>query len=315
MGIDHISDTDKPTFPHGPIQVSFSSLTQKSPMDKAWNEVFRDTGQRQQLTSSQNRLQAIDATQLLLTHRQRKACLRTHNMASRSPNAPTLQLSPRQQCSKSCSQPLRQRRPLRKVFKCQLMATPVRLRRTKKVILSAGAFHTAKLLELSGVGEPSRLRNLAIPLVIENANVIENLQNDVMCMRTFELDQGVKVGDGIQSLAFLPLLDRVQQKETFYNAPPRASRNEKDFYDVVRGIFDSRDEASCSMFMSFIGLPNFASLGVMQSIPFSRGNSHITSANLDDNPRIDPQFFSNPLDLEIMAHHLLALKNFPRRAL
>lgn len=65
------------------------------------------------------------------------------------------------------------------------------------------------------------------------------------------------------------------------------------------------------MFMSFIGLPNFASLGVMQSIPFSRGNSHIASANPDDNPRIDPRFFSSPLDVEIMAHHLLALEKLP----
>ena len=46
--------------------------------------------------------------------------------------------------------------------------------------------------------------------------------------------------------------------------------NEKDFYETVRVIFDSPYEASCSIFISIIGLPDFASLGVMQSTLFFR---------------------------------------------
>ncbi len=76
---------------------------------------------------------------------------------------------------------------------------------TKEVILAAGAFHTPKLLEMSGVGNRSRLRSLGIPAVINNAGVGEHLQNHAMCMRTFELNDNVRAGDGIQSLAFLPL--------------------------------------------------------------------------------------------------------------
>ena len=62
---------------------------------------------------------------------------------------------------------------------------------------------------------------------------------------------------------------------------------------------------------SFIVLPASASLGGMQSIPSSRGSSHIVSATLYDNHPIDPRFFNNPLDLDIIAtHHLLALEKF-----
>ncbi|KAL8872878.1 MAG: hypothetical protein Q9198_007129 [Flavoplaca austrocitrina] len=86
---------------------------------------------------------------------------------------------------------------------------------------------------------------------------------------------------------------------------------EKHFYDAVRAVLDDPNEASCSMFMTFVGLPNYISLGVMQSIPFSSGSTHIASAELGDNPRIDPQFFSNTLDLELMARHLLTLEKFP----
>jgi choline dehydrogenase-like flavoprotein len=311
MGIDHINDTDKPTFPHGPIQVSFPSLTQKNPMAKACNEVFRDMGYKTtadlfptQGAGNRCYTAATDPQ----TKKRMSADSQYGRPASTRPNLTIITEATVLKILFSGSSPAK---TVAKGVEVSIDGDTFSITANKEVILSAGAFHTAKLLELSAVGEPSRLRNLAIPLVIENASVGENLQNHVMRMRTFELDQGVKVGDGIQSLAFLPLLDRVQQKETFDNAPPPASRNEKDFYDVVRGIFDSRDEASCSMFMSFIGLPNFASFGVMQSIPFSHGNSHITSANPDDNPRIDPRFFSNPLDLEIMAHHLLALEKLP----
>ena len=49
------------------------------------------------------------------------------------------------------------------------------IKTNKEIILSASIFHTTKLLELSGVGEVSRLRNLNIPVIIENADVGENL--------------------------------------------------------------------------------------------------------------------------------------------
>lgn len=43
------------------------------------------------------------------------------------------------------------------------------------------------------------------------------------------------------------------------------------------------------------------------SHPFSRGTVHITSSDSKVSPAIDPQYFSHPLDVEIVAHHLLYL--------
>ena len=48
----------------------------------------------------------------------------------------------------------------------------------------------------------------------------------------------------------------------FDDAPP-VMLNEKDFYETVRVIFGSPYEVSCSIFMTIIGLLDFASLGVM----------------------------------------------------
>lgn len=310
MGIDHVSDTDESTLLHGPIRVSFPSLVQKNPMLRAWKEVFRDMGYKTiadvfPTQSAGNRCYtaAIDPQ----TKKRMSADSQYGGPASERPNLTIITEATVLKVLFSGCSPAK---IVAKGVEVYVDGQACTITANKEVILSAGTFHTAKLLELSGVGEPNRLKNLDIPLVIENAGVGENLQNHVMCMRTFELRQGVQVGDGIQSLAFLPLPDHVRQKEAFDYASP-ITPNEQDFHDVVRAVLDSPDEASCSMFMTFIGLQNFASFGVMQSIPFSRGSSHIASANPDENPRIDPQFFANPLDLEIMAHHLLALEKLP----
>ena len=69
---------------------------------------------------------------------------------------------------------------------------------------------------------------------------------------------------------------------------------------------------------SFVGsqfLPgNFVSLGCLQSHPFSRGSAHITSADADAPPRIDPRYLSHPADLEILARHVRALDTQLRTA-
>jgi choline dehydrogenase-like flavoprotein len=49
---------------------------------------------------------------------------------------------------------------------------------------------------------------------------------------------------------------------------------------------------------------NFFTICCMLLHPLSRGSSHITSASLDAKPAIDPQYLSNPLDLEVLARHV-----------
>ena len=41
----------------------------------------------------------------------------------------------------------------------------------------------------------------------------------------------------------------------------------------------------------------------MLSHPFSRGSTHISSANPASKPTIDPKYFSHPLDIELSARH------------
>ncbi|GMG03751.1 unnamed protein product [Aspergillus oryzae] len=122
----------------------------------------------------------------------------------------------------------------------------------KEVILTAGALNTPKLLELSGIGNKAILDQFNIPVVVENPNVDENIQDYLMSRISSE----VKRGGGGSSQAILSCAK---------------SRN----------------------------------LGLELSLPYSRGSVHIASADPNVPPTIDPRYFSNPLDLDIMARNLL----------
>ncbi|KAJ3992893.1 alcohol oxidase [Lentinula boryana] len=57
----------------------------------------------------------------------------------------------------------------------------------KEVILSSGSLHTPQLLELSGIGDETRLSDLGIPVVIANSDVGENLQDHLTLISSFLL--------------------------------------------------------------------------------------------------------------------------------
>ncbi|EPE24797.1 MFS general substrate transporter [Glarea lozoyensis ATCC 20868] len=139
----------------------------------------------------------------------------------------------------------------------------------------------------------------------------------------FEHKAGPFTIGGMQSHAFMPIVElanvedrKVQELLDGHHAKPE----DREHCDIVQSIIQKPDECSAAWLMflaqvnlheagtSFVGnnlLPgNFASFGVSQSHPFSRGSTHIASANINDNPLIDPNYFSHPADLEIMARHL-----------
>lgn len=57
----------------------------------------------------------------------------------------------------------------------------------KEVILAAGALSSPRLLEVSGVGDAALLKELGIPVIVDNPYVGENLQNHVLVGHSFEV--------------------------------------------------------------------------------------------------------------------------------
>ncbi|MCJ1403253.1 hypothetical protein MMC11_006476 [Xylographa trunciseda] len=103
-------------------------------------------------------------------------------------------------------------------------------------------------------------------------------------------------------------------------APNSSAQPEAAQFAAIRRILENPDEGSAFMVMGasqahFNGTTqkdiftisdplNYISFFVGSSYPFSRGTVHITSASVHDLPAVDPQYFSHPLDLEILGRHM-----------
>ncbi|KAL1835765.1 hypothetical protein VTJ49DRAFT_6095 [Mycothermus thermophilus] len=70
-----------------------------------------------------------------------------------------------------------------------------RISASVEVILAAGALQTPQILELSGVGGRELLEKLGIPVIVDNPNVGEHLQDHPIVCQSFEVADGVPSAD------------------------------------------------------------------------------------------------------------------------
>lgn len=157
----------------------------------------------------------------------------------------------------------------------------------KEVILAAGAFHSPKLLELSGIGSAELLKAHGIPLIVDNPYVGENLQDHILTGISFEVEDGIPTGDdllrqnpeavqaammayqtsktgpfcngGVSLFAFLPVADfkdnpdgsaELQQLLDQYPEETVISNHpsERMLYRHIRSILENPNEGSASFF-------------------------------------------------------------------
>jgi choline dehydrogenase-like flavoprotein len=173
---------------------------------------------------------------------------------------------------------------------------------SKEVILAAGAFHTPKLLELSGIGQKERLENLGIPVVIDQPGVGENFQNHLMGPIIAPLKEHPDLKNMISGLKSYTMtrLDPEEQNALLSNYAAVFS-NLSD--QVARSIIDTATEASACIFLGAIS-PSLAIMVPIISFPLSRGSCHISTADPDALPTVDAGLANKDFDLEILARHV-----------
>ena len=150
----------------------------------------------------------------------------------------------------------------------------------KEVIITAGAFQSPKLLELSGIGSASLLKSLGIKSIINIPGVGENLQDHLMTGLSFEVQDGVSTIDdlarhdpaamqaamgayltsktgpfaaaGVNSMAFMPLLD-ILEPDSRNTIKHPAKTHQTDTSDsslsrFIKSIDKASDEGSACLF-------------------------------------------------------------------
>jgi choline dehydrogenase len=182
---------------------------------------------------------------------------------------------------------------------------PREARATREVVVSAGAFNSPQLLELSGIGQPERLRNLGIEVRHELPGVGENLRDHyVPRTRWLVGKKGITFNDRGRGLGLVHQAMRYalfrQGMLAMAGAPIRAfvcSREGLEAPDLMLGWIPMLTEPSPRG--PRISRQSGVTLYAHAMRPESRGHVHITAADPRRPPAINFNFLSSPPDAEL----------------
>lgn len=103
----------------------------------------------------------------------------------------------------------------------------------QEVIVSAGTLHSPKILEHSGIGGKDLLESHGLPVVIDNPNVGENLQDHALACQSFEVNDGVPSADVLRDPNILQAL--VAQYQSTREGPMGSSTICSSYMPLVDG--------------------------------------------------------------------------------
>lgn len=174
----------------------------------------------------------------------------------------------------------------------------------KEIILSAGSFNSPQLLMLSGIGDEAALRALGISVQRHLPGVGKNLQDHLLggvlyhCKKNFTLDSAERfpylVGNLWSYLLFKkgPFTSNVAEGGGFVRTQAGLEAPDMQYHFApayyVRHGFDNPTTG------------NGFGMGATLISPYSRGEVRLASANAQDSPLIDPNYFSDERDVQTM---------------
>jgi choline dehydrogenase-like flavoprotein len=184
---------------------------------------------------------------------------------------------------------------------------------TKEVVLSAGSLRSPLLLELSGVGNPSVLKNLGIEVKVNSPFVGENLQDQTTVDTNYAANANYTGAGGF--IGYFNATDVWGNNTAAYSKTTKASLEQyaNRTVDATGGITDREtllklfqiqhelifeDEVVIS---EVIVNPPSASSGLLEYwglMPFSRGSIHIKSNNASAPAAINPNYFMLDYDIK-----------------
>lgn len=181
------------------------------------------------------------------------------------------------------------------------------------IILSAGALQSPQLLQLSGVGPAALLRKHGIPVRVDAPEVGQNLQDHYQARVIVRLKRKVSLNNQVRSPLSLaamglqwflanrgPLTVGAGQVGGF----ARTDQARDDRADVQFNVMPLSVDKPGDPLHDYPGF----SASVCQCRPLSRGQVHIRSADPFEAPRIEPRYFSEPLDRQTMVSGLQQLR-------
>ncbi|WP_297802242.1 GMC family oxidoreductase N-terminal domain-containing protein [uncultured Brevundimonas sp.] len=178
----------------------------------------------------------------------------------------------------------------------------------REVILSGGAINTPQLLQLSGIGDASWLRDAGVNPVVDLPGVGRNLQDhlDVLGQITTASTTSLGISSKTAASWIGAVINFLADKPGLLSTNPvqggaffRSSLAD-EMADGLPDLQFAFIPAKVAPHGAKLPFGHGASLHVCQLYPKSRGELRITSSDPATHPHIDPNYLSEPQDLEVM---------------
>ncbi|WP_243054943.1 GMC family oxidoreductase [Pseudomonas sp. BP01] len=174
----------------------------------------------------------------------------------------------------------------------------------KEIILSAGAIGSPHLMLLSGVGPADELKAVGIPVVHDLPGVGKNLQDHMDVFLIYDLN-GQHSYDKYKQLHWQaqaglqyalsrsgPAASNLCEGALFWHADPTDPQPNLQYHFLPgAGVEQGTDGAPSG---------NGCTINICQTRPRSVGSVRLKSRNHDDHPAIDPNYLSDPYDLDCL---------------
>lgn len=169
------------------------------------------------------------------------------------------------------------------------------IRSGNEVILSAGALHTPKLLQLSGIGAADDLKSHGIDIVADLPGVGQNLQDHVQLPVIYRTNVAIP-----NTILLTGNVLFVRTSDDADDAPP----------DLQLNFTPSAPEPLLPMLPDFGG-PVCIFLPILVQ-PTSRGNVSLRSANPLDKPLINPDYLGEEADYQVFVKALDLIRSIAK---
>ncbi|KIS68675.1 uncharacterized protein UMAG_03246 [Mycosarcoma maydis] len=194
----------------------------------------------------------------------------------------------------------------------------------KEIIISAGAFQSPQLLMVSGIGPADQLNAQKIPVLVENSNVGQHMQDHIFFGPTYavnvdtptkEANDPIFLASSIAQFNFAnqgiftnnvaDLIGFEKWNNTFLDAIQAGvlKSNPSDWPEIEflsgPGFIGDFSNLVINNLKEGLTLQQFATLLVALVAPVSEGSVTLKSADTNDYPAIRPNWLSSPVDQQV----------------